>query len=101
MAAMTGFLDSKIRKVRRPPPSRWGPSAFSPRASALKVFPPADKSAPAQKARPAPVKIMQRMRSSASALSKAFIISDIIEVLKAFSLSGRFKVMVRMFSLTS
>ena len=71
MAAITGFSDSKMRSVSRPPPSRGTPdvgSRVAPCASVSKVAPPPDRSAPAQKPRPAPVTITARTSSSASVL---------------------------------
>jgi hypothetical protein len=62
---------------------------------------PAERSAPAQKPRPAPVTIIARTLSSASARSNASIISVIIWPVNALSFSGRLSVMVRIFSLTS
>src|SRR3954468_981123 len=54
-AAMVGFSESYRRKVNRPPPSRWPsrPGSTGPRFSALKVLAPPERSAPAQKPRPA------------------------------------------------
>src|SRR2546426_573732 len=74
MAAMTGFLRSKMRSVTRPPPSRCS-SGFTLGARS-NVLPPAPRSAPAQNARPAPVTITARTPSSASAASKAAINSS-------------------------
>ena len=51
-------------------------------------------SAPAQKARPAPVTITARMESSSLMRPKMSSMSRDIGGLKALSLSGRFKVMV-------
>jgi len=65
------------------------------------VSAPDDRSAPAQKPRPAPVTITTRTSSSASAASNAAIMSTIIWVVKALSLSGRFNVMVAIPSATS
>ena len=62
---------------------------------------PPDRSAPAQKARPAPVTMIARTSSSASARSKASIISANISPVKALSFSGRLRVSVRIPSSTS
>ncbi len=95
MAAITGFFDSKMRSATRPPPSRC--SSIACAAGPLewsKVPPPLPRSAPAQKARPAPVTMTARTASSASARSKASMSSYIMRAVKAFSRSGRFRVMV-------
>ncbi|CAB4751588.1 unannotated protein [freshwater metagenome] len=92
---MTGFRLSKIRRETKPPPSRGTPclvcTSLPPFA---KVSPPDDKSAPAQNARPAPVKITTLTLSSASVISSAAITSCIMRPVNALSLSGRFSVMV-------
>ena len=95
MAAITGFFDSKMRSVSRPPPSRWA-SRSDGLAPAVwsKVGRPPERSAPAQNARPAPVTMITRTASSASARSKASISSCIMRTVKAFSLSGRSRVIV-------
>ena len=95
IAAITGFFDSKMRKATCPPPSRCS-SMVCGRAPwlASKVPLPADRSAPAQKARPAPVTMITRTPSSASARSKASISSRIMRAVKALSLSGRCRVSV-------
>ncbi len=96
-----------MRKVRRPPPSRSTPftraakRAASGFASRSKVAPPPERSAPAQKPRPAPVTITAFTWSSPSVASKAAIMSSIICVVKAFSLSGRFRVIVAIPSSTA
>ena len=115
-AAITGLSDLKMRSVSSPPPSRIDSSLQSISASRFevarlgaspgcavrsKVLPPEDKSAPAQKPRPDPVTMIARILSSASALSKASIISVIISRVKALSFSGRLSVIVRMLSATS
>src|SRR6185436_7598320 len=102
-AAMVGFKRSNRRKVNRPPPSRWPsrPGSTDPRFSALKVLAPPDRSAPAQKPRPAPVKTTARTSSSRSERSIASSSSDSILPVKAFSLSGRLSVIVRMPSFAS
>jgi hypothetical protein len=58
------------------------------------------RSAPAQKARPAPVTMTARTASSASSRSKASSSSCIIRTVKAFSFSGRSSVSVQMPSST-
>ena len=93
MAAMIGFDMSKSRSVTTPPPS----SCFSidearPRATASNVWPPAPRSAPAQKARPAPVTMRARTASSPSAASSAATISRSIAPFTALSRSGRWSV---------
>ncbi len=106
-ALITGFRHSKMRNVNRPPPSRTTPLIRpSSRAASCgpvrsKVEPPAERSAPAQNPRPAPVTITARTASSASIASNAAIMSTIIWPVKAFSFSGRFSVMVAMPSSTS
>ena len=67
----------------------------------MKVLDPAAKSAPAQKPLPSPVTITTLTSSSLPALSKAEISSSIICPVKAFNLSGRFKVIVRILSSNS
>ena len=59
----------------------------------------ASMSAPAQNARPAPVSTMTRTSSSAAAASMAWRTSRSITGVHAFIRSGRFKVMVAIFSL--
>src|SRR6185503_6386377 len=102
-AAMVGFRRSNRRSVNSPPPSRWPsrPGSTGPRFSALKVLAPPDRSAPAQKPRPAPVKTTARTSSSRSERSIASSSSDSILPVKALSLSGRLSVIVRMPSFTS
>ena len=104
MAAMIGFNESNIRRTTRPPPSRRrsspsrrrsSPSASVPFDSALhseNVSAPEDRSAPAQNARPAPVRITARTASFASVESNASMSSFSIVVVNAFSLSGRSRV---------
>ena len=102
IAAITGFFDSKIRSVTRPPPSRGTSSApaGSPPPPRVNVSPPPDS--------------RRRRRTRARAgddhrahvvvgigPSNASIISFIIVPVNAFSLSGRLSVMVAMWSLTS
>ena len=62
---------------------------------------PAERSAPAQNAWPAPVTITARTESSASAMSNAAIISRIIVTVNALSFSGRESVNVAIESATS
>jgi len=96
-----------MRKVSRPPPSRSTLLTRTESARgigpcvAVEGAPPAERSAPAQKPRPAPVTITTLTASSASVASKAAIMSSIIWLVKAFSLSGRFSVMVAMPSSTA
>ena len=67
MAAITGLVHSKIRSVRRPPPSRGTERTSRPLvAAASNVAPPRPRSAPAQNPRPRPVTITARTSSSAS-----------------------------------
>ena len=87
IAPMTGFLLSKMRRVTWPPPSRK-------LSSKLNVSLPLERSAPAQNARPAPVTMITRTSSSVSAFSKASINSSRMIGVKAFSFSGRFRVIV-------
>ena len=95
----------------RPPPSRalswdrsglpsgpFGTGGRSGRAARSKVRAPVDRSAPAQNALPAPVTMIARAASSASATSIASTNSRIIVVFSAFSFSGRLIVMVKMLS---
>ena len=65
IAAITGFFISYRRRDTTPPPSRCSPS--SPRATRSNVWPPPERSAPAQNARPAPVTMTARTASSESA----------------------------------
>ena len=81
-----------MRSVTSPPPSRW--TSLAPLAAYSKLAPPSARSAPAQKARPAPVTMTALTLSSASVASKAAITSVFIWWVKAFSRSGRFSVMV-------
>ena len=90
MAAITGLRDRKIRNASTPPPSRGTrPALWASVRVWSNVAPPAERSAPAQNARPSPVTMTARTESSASAKSKAEIISRIIVSVKAFSFSGR------------
>ena len=102
IAPMTGFLHSYSRSVNRPPPSRQlSGSSSGYRLETSKLFAPDERSAPAQNPRPAPVIMTARMSSSSSARSTASINSYSIWRLNAFSRSGRFRVIVRIFSSTS
>ena len=115
-AEITGLRQSKILRVTKPPPSlilgldqSTEPSSdtapllsfLSALLSKSKVLAPADKSAPAQKPLPAPVTIIALTLSSLSASSKAFIRSFCISKLKALSLSGRLRVIVKILFSTS
>jgi len=101
IAAMTSFLQSKMRKLTTPPPSRGTqPGSGSPEpepgsGGVWKILAPPSRSAPAQKALPEPVRITARTSSSASASSKAATRSSIIGTFSALSLSGRSRVIVR------
>jgi hypothetical protein len=92
-AAITGFRLSKIRSDTSPPPSRWAAASLSSLWS--KVLPPAPRSAPAQKPRPAPVTITTRIASSPSARSKTASSSSRMVAVKALRRSGRFNVTVK------
>ena len=91
IAPMTGLVHSKIRSDTMPPPSRGTPTdVWTSLPPLLNVSPPPDRSAPAQKARPAPgddhgahVVVGVDPRSNAA------ITSYIITRVNAFSLSGR------------
>ena len=116
MAAITGFVQSKIASTTRPPVSRtprtisgssrrWSRSCMvgcsdSSRPNTLPAVPDSPSSMPAQNARPAPVTTMARTASSALARSKASISSSAISTVKALSRSGRFRRSVRMPSCT-
>ena len=97
---MTGFNDLKIRNEIWPPPSR-GVSSSCCRARQSNVLPPASRSVPAQKPRPAPVTITARTSSSASEASNASISSRPITGVNAFKRSGRLSVIVNTPSETS
>jgi len=92
-------MRSSLQSILSPLPALR--SGRSVRALKSKVAAPAERSAPAQNARPAPVTTMARMPSSLFARSNASIISVIIVPVNALSFSGRLSVMVRMLSLTS
>src|SRR2546425_12645462 len=90
IAAITGFFMSKIRSVTRPPPSSWRSAGSArPPAARSNVPPPAERSAPAQNARPAPVTITARTGASASAASKASTRSPSVVAVTAVGFSGR------------
>ena len=110
---MTGLRQSKILNVTRPPPSlilgldqsispfsKTAPclSLRSSRLSKSNVLAPAERSAPAQKPLPAPVTMIAFTLSSLSASSNALMRSFCIWKLKAFNLSGRFSVIVKILS---
>ena len=97
-APITGFLDSKMRNDTMPPPSRGTPASVWMSLPPLEnVFPPAERSAPAQNARsPDPVTITARTSSSASVRSNASSSSFIIVPVNAFIFSGRCSVIVAM-----
>ena len=102
IAPITGLVHSKIRSDTRPPPSRGTPTRVcTSLPPPLNVSPPPERSAPAQNPRPAPVTMTTRTSSSASTRSNASINSRIIVLVNALSLSGRFSVMVAMWSATS
>ena len=126
MAAMTGLVTSKIRSVSTPPKSRRGstdrriarspgdisdeapPSSVSSEAAPAAADPdgskasaPPTRSAPAQKARPAPVTITARTSGSSSTRSNASIISMHMRTVNAFMCSGRSSVIVATPLLTS
>ena len=102
MAPITGFLQSKMRSVTCPPPSRRTRSSLGlDQSPSSNVFAPPDKSAPAQNALPSPVTITARTASSASTRSNASSSSRIITPVKAFIFSGRESVIVATASLTS
>ena len=92
IAATIGFRQLKIAKVIESPASRF--CGLLPSFHTWKAPLPPEMSAPAQKARPAPVTTMARTSSIAFTPWKKSINSLLIAVLKALSLSGRFKVTV-------
>ena len=109
IAAMTGFLHSKIASDTKPPSSRTPCKicSSSPRSltsskvgcwlsSRPNTLPSMDRSIPAQKARPAPVTTTAPTASSSLARLKASTSSRAISRVKEFSCSGRFRVNVRM-----
>src|SRR6478609_9424252 len=76
IAAIDGFRQLKIASINRPPPGLGlanTPAPWLPEVSKLAA--PPETSAPAQKARPAPVTMTARTLSSVSARSKAWAIS--------------------------
>ena len=92
IAATIGFRQLKIASEIESPGSRFCDAV--PSFQTLKASLPPEISAPAQKARPAPVTTMARTSSIALTSWKKPISSLLITVLKALSLSGRFKVTV-------
>ena len=92
IAATMGFRQLKIAKVIESRASRFCGSV--PSFHTWKAPLPPDMSAPAQKARPAPVTTIARTSSIAFTPWKKSINSLLITVLNALSLSGRFKVTV-------
>ncbi len=96
-AAISGFLQSYKARLTLPPESVSSPGLVSSNACSNRAndSAPLDKSAPAKKARPAPVKMIARTWSSWSARAIASSSSRCMIVLNAFSLSGRLSVMVK------
>ena len=78
MAAMLGLRQLKMASMK-PPPWRGVAASLPASPNSLSVSPklpaPSEMSAPAQKARPAPVTTTTRTASSASARWKAAVIS--------------------------
>ena len=70
-AAINGFLKSNNLKVSIPPVSLFTSASDLPLSDISNVSSPDDRSAPAQKAFPEPVKITARMSSSFSASSRS------------------------------
>lgn len=105
-ATMTGFTLAAIRSATHPPPSRGAPSMVPksvrppsrPAARWSNVDAPPARSAPAQNPRPAPVTTTALTVSSASVTSNAAISSSAMMCVKAFSRSGRCRVMVATWS---
>ena len=104
IAAMTGFGSAWIARVTLPPVSRI-PSYASRSArsssgvgrmvsSSPKTLPSADRSIPAQKARPAPVTTTARTASSRASVRKNSWSSRAIVRSNALSWSGRLSVSV-------
>src|SRR2546426_2516175 len=90
--AEDGIRDYKVTGVQTCalPISSWRSAGSArPRAARSNVPPPAERSAPAQNARPAPVTITARTVSSASAASKASTSSPSVVAVTALSFSGR------------
>src|SRR5215212_5050967 len=86
MAAIMGFSIETIRFTRRLyVPRRYSPRSGSPSASLTICA----RSAPAEKPRPSPRRMMQRISSSSAACPRASKSSSCMAPSKAFSLSGR------------
>ncbi len=107
-AAMTGFRHRNTRSEIIPPLSRGtspGRTGSVPRICARlttsKPAPSAERSAPAQNARPRPVTTTARTASSSSTRSKTSTSSRSIVGSSALSLSGRSRVIVAIASWTS
>ena len=98
MAATVGFGLFQNRIVVLKSKSRISRQIFSP-AGLASIW--ALRSKPDENARPAPHKIITRTLLSASAKSIASLISINVALSKAFSLSGRFKVISAICSLVS
>ena len=92
IAATIGFRQLKIASVIESLASRF--CGLLPSFQTWKAPLPPEMSAPAQKARPAPVTTMARTSSIAFTWPKKSINSRLMAVLKALSLSGRLRVTV-------
>ena len=92
IAATMGFRQLKIARVIELLASRF--CGLLPSFHTWKAALPPEMSAPAQKARPAPVTTMARTSSIAFTRWKKSINSRLMAVLKALSLSGRLRVTV-------
>ena len=95
IAAINGFLKSNNLKVSIPPVSLLTSVLALPLSDISKVSSPEDRSAPAQKAFPEPVKITARMSSSFSVSSRSSKISFNICPEKVFIFSGLLKTTVK------
>ncbi len=90
--AITGCGASRMMAdTPRMPSTRRRPVASSNRSISWRSSP---TSAPAQKARPAPVRTMARTAEEPATMPSASFSSCTISTVKALSLSGRFSVMV-------
>ena len=96
-ATWRGTLWTLSRSQLRRPAAATGRSLRAVSATPESPF----RSAPAQKARPAPVRMTARTSPSVRASSSASVHSRIIVGVKAFIRSGRFRVMVAMLSVLS
>ena len=109
IAAITGLGSAWIASVTRPPvsrtPSWYGSSVrWARRSSGVgctdssrpNTLPSADRSMPAQNARPAPVTTTARTASSRASVRKTCSSSRAIVRSNALSASGRFRVSVAM-----